>query len=467
MARPAKTVVLDVVALTRGLISEEHTPFLAEYISQHGEDLVKEVKPAFPALTCTAQATYASGKGPKHHGITANGWYDPVYKEVKNWHQSSGCVETPRIWNALKRKCPDATVFVHSWWHGMHDPDIDFFMNVRPQYLQDGGKKPDVYTRPPELRHQLQGKLGTFPLHKFWGPGTGIAATRWIANAAMMVDRQHDPTLTLVYLPHMDYSLQKYGPNDTKHVPQDLKEVDAVVKDLVEYYEGVGARVILLSEYGISPVDRPVYLNRALRAAGLLQIREECGGETLDCGESRAFAVCDHQVAHIHVQHGQDIEEVAHIYVQHGQDVEEVRQLVARIPGVQYVFSGPELDSWYAKQGHPPAAAHNAERSGQLVAMADQRSWFAYYYWLEDKMAPDFARCVAIHKKPGYDPAEMLFRFPGPFGFIYLLLKFIMIYVFHVRGIVDATPLKCDSIRGSHGRLHHGSSKYNPVLITR
>lgn len=232
---------------------------------------------------------------------------------MKNWHQSSKLVKTPRIWDALKRKHPDATVFVNGFWHGMHDPNIDFFINVRPQYLQDGGKVSDIYTRPAGLREELQGSLGTFPLHRFWGPGTSIESTRWTANASVAVDKDHDPTLTFVYLPHLDYSLQKYGPpagpsrgggesstssNPDGTVLKDLSEIDKLLEGLVGYYESevVGARVVIVSEYAITRVERPVYLNRVLRENGFVQVRTENGGETLDCGECRAFALCDHQV---------------------------------------------------------------------------------------------------------------------------------------------------------------------------
>lgn len=177
----------------------------------------------------------------------------------------------------------------------------------------------DIYTHPAGLREELQGNLGTFPLHRFWGPGTSIESSKWTADASIQVDKEHDPTLTLIYLPHLDYSLQKYGPPSPpvsgtdaaadkgpgkqddpgrKKVLQDLKEIDGVVEGLVRYYESeaVGARVVILSEYAITRVDRPVYLNRVLRAEGLVQVRKENGGETLDCGECRAFALCDHQV---------------------------------------------------------------------------------------------------------------------------------------------------------------------------
>eukprot|EP00903_Cladosiphon_okamuranus_P017473 g16094.t1 len=491
-AGPQKTVVLDVVGLSRSLISPEHTPFLHKYLEQ-SDVLDRDVEPTFPALTCPAQSTYLSGTGPTTHGITANGFYDRSYCEVKNWHQSAKLVKAPRIWDALKARHPEATVFVNGLWHGMHDHEIDYFINVRPQYLQNGGKVADIYTYPAGLREELQGSLGTFPLHRFWGPGTSIESSMWTADAAVQVDKEHDPTLTLIYLPHLDYSLQKYGPPIPKQdsnpddpcgkVLKDLEEIDGLLEGLVRYYESeaVGARVVILSEYAISRVDRPVYLNRVLRAEGLVQVRTENGGETLDCGECRAFALCDHQVAHVHVRHTDDIP--------------LVRRVLESTPGVEMVMDSSELDAYYRERGKVGDSgkaggsgsgsggsrgsksgggavldaagdagrrasrgrgAHHAERSGELVAVSDSRSWFSYYYWNDDAQAPDFARCVAIHRKPGYDPAEMFFRFPGFAGFAYLMLKLLLAYGLKLRTNVDATPLRCGMIRGSHGRLPRG-----------
>ncbi|CAM9341334.1 unnamed protein product [Pylaiella littoralis] len=528
-AGPQKTVVLDVVGLSRNLISDEHTPFLNAYLEQ-SDVLGRDVEPAFPALTCPAQSTYLSGTGPTTHGITANGFFDRSYCEVKNWHQSSKLVQTPRIWDALKARHPEATVFVNGLWHGMHDHEIDYFINVRPQYLQNGGKVADIYTHPAGLREELQGSLGTFPLHRFWGPGTSIESSKWTANAAVQVDKEHDPTLTLIYLPHLDYGLQKYGPplqsssssgggggsgggaaaqrkskdDPSEKVLKDLREIDGVVEGLVRYYESeaVGARVVILSEYAIARVDRPVYLNRVLRAEGLVQVRTENGGETLDCGECRAFALCDHQVAHVHVRHAADIP--------------IVRRVLESTPGVEMVMDAPELDAYYRERGKTGdgrggggggggsggssgtsggtsggrewnatggaamgvvdggrrdssgRGAHHAERSGELVVVSDSRSWFAYYYWNDDTQAPDFARCVAIHRKPGYDPAEMFFRFPGVAGFAWLMLKLLLAYGLKLRTNVDATPLRCDMIRGSHGRLPVGDSdEPRPLLLFR
>ena len=61
-----------------------------------------------------------------------------------------------------------------------------------------------------------------------------------------------NPTLTLIYLPHLDYNLQRVGPGPAAR--HDLREIDAVCGDLIRHYESAGAHVIVLSEYGIREV---------------------------------------------------------------------------------------------------------------------------------------------------------------------------------------------------------------------
>src|SRR5690606_30447382 len=128
-----------------------------------------------------------------------------------------------------------------------------------------------------------------------WGPGANIASSKWIADAAMYVEEKYSPTLSLVYLPHLDYCQQKFGP-DLAKIGREVAEIDALLKQLIEFYEQRGAKVMILSEYGIVPVSRPIHINRILREAGLLGIRVERGLELLDAGASQAFAVPDQQI---------------------------------------------------------------------------------------------------------------------------------------------------------------------------
>tara|TARA_R110000737_G_C14612853_1_gene491310 strand:+ start:641 stop:2017 length:1377 start_codon:yes stop_codon:yes gene_type:complete len=424
-----KTVVIDVVGLSAHLIGG-HTPFLQDYIKGRQ---VQSIVPMLPAVTTSVQSTYVTGKWPTETGIVGNGWYDHQDSEIKFWKQSNKLVAGEKIWEKAKKVDPSFTCSKMFWWYNMYS-SADFSATPRPQYLADGRKMPDCYTQPTGLRDELQKELGQFPLFQFWGPGANIKSTQWIADASVFTDRRYDPTLTLIYLPHLDYCLQKFGP-DFELIGKELTEIDQVVNGLVDYYTKKKANIILLSEYGISPVSRPVHFNRLLRKKGLLRIREERGLELLDAGASKAFAVADHQVAHI--------------YVNDPSVMEEVKRLAEATQGVRLV-----LDRAQQKKHHI-----NHERSGDLVLIADEHSWFTYYFWLDDVKAPDYARAVDIHKKPGYDPVEMFMSSKLRAGYKLLRKKLGFRYV------MDVIPLDANLIKGSHGSPFV-DSKYHPVLIT-
>lgn len=430
-----KTVVIDVVGLTSKFIGE-NTPFLKKWSEQAKTASVGHV---LPAVTCSVQATYMTGKWPSEHGIVGNGWYFRDVCEVRNWHQSNKLVQAPKFWEVAKAQDPSFTCANICWWFAMNST-ADYTVTPRPQYLADGRKMPDCYTYPMSLRDHLQEKLGTFPLFDYWGPKTNIRSSRYIADAAIETDKLYNQTLTLIYLPHLDYNAQRYGPGHSS-VAKDLREIDELLKDLITYFEGKDAQVILLSEYGIMPVHQPIHINRALREKGYISVREERGTELLDPGTCQAFAVSDHQVANI--------------YVNDLSKLDEVRQLVQNLPGVEKVI-GPE----------EKAAYHfDHERAGELVAIADKDSWFTYYYWLDDNRAPDYARVIDIHRKPGFDPVEM---FANPD------IKFLMPKVgFKVlqkklgfRMLMDIIPLDATLVGGSHGRKPESPAD-GPLFITK
>jgi predicted AlkP superfamily pyrophosphatase or phosphodiesterase len=358
--------------------------------------------------------------------------------EVWFWRQSNALVGGEKIWEAGKRRDPAFTCANMFWWYNMA-ANHDIGVTPRPIYKSDGRKLPDCYTKPAELRDELTGALGTFPLFQFWGPATSIAASRWIADATLHVRRTRAPTLTLAYLPHLDYDLQRLGPDDPR-IAKSLAEIDAVAGDLIADAARDGARVVVLSEYGIGRVTTPVHLNRALREAGLLRVRLEDGGEILDVPQSEAFAVADHQVAHV--------------YVAERERIAEVKQIVAALPGVERV-----LDR--AEQG---ALAIDHPRAGDLVAVARADAWFTYYYWLDDRHAPDFARLVEIHRKPGYDPVE-LFIDPAIRAPRLAVGWRLAARALGFRALMDVVPLDATLVRGSHGRLPENTAD-GPVLIS-
>ena len=429
-----KTAVLNVVGLTPVLVGE-FTPRIRHFI-QRGS--IAAIGHVLPAVTTTVQSTYLTGAWPNEHGVVGNGWYFRDECEVKFWRQSNRLVQRPKLWEAARQIDSSFTCANLFWWYNMYS-SADYAVTPRPMYPADGRKIPDVWTDPPDLRQWLQRELGQFPLFQFWGPATSIRATQWIADSAIRVDQQFDPTLTLVYLPHLDYCLQRAG-TDPGTIAQDLREIDEVCGKLIDYFAARAARIVILSEYGIMPVSRPVHLNRVLRERGLIAVRDELGHELLDGGESGAFAVADHQVAHV--------------YVNDRSRLNEVRTLIESTPGVDQV-----LEDEGKRQHHL-----DHERSGELVAIAAPDAWFTYYYWLEDRRAPDFARTVDIHRKPGYDPVEL---------FIDPSLKFakgriawtLLRRKLGFRTLMQVIPLDAALVRGSHGRPP-ATSANGPLLAT-
>jgi predicted AlkP superfamily pyrophosphatase or phosphodiesterase len=386
--------VIDVVGLTPSLLP--HAPRIAA---------LGEARPwtsPIPAVTSTAQATLLTGLPPSKHGVVANGWLYRDTGEVRFWQQSEALVQGEK----LGRDVRTAKLF---WWFNQ-GACAEWYVTPKPHYGCDGSKVFDVIDA---TDCQLESRLGRFPFHTFWGPMAGLPATDWIARAAAEVLRERTPDLTLVYLPHLDYDFQRNGFLD----PARVAEVDRCAGIVIDAAEAIGARVVALSEYGIVPVSTPVAINQELRRAGWLAVRDGPFGEMLDTHESRAFAVVDHQIAHVYVR---------------GVPLDEVRKRLEELDGVDGAVAPAELEL-----DHP--------RAGELVAVAKPDAWFAYPYWLDDARAPDFARTVDIHRKPGFDPCE-LFATSRLRAVARLAQK-----TLGFRYRMDVVPLDPARVRGSHG----------------
>jgi predicted AlkP superfamily pyrophosphatase or phosphodiesterase len=316
------------------------------------------MRPTFPAVTCSMQATLLSGKPPSEHGIIANGYFDRDTFEVKFWEQPAALVQAPRLWDML----PGRKTAVLFWQNSMFI-NADIVVTPRPLHF-DSGMVQWCYSKPVGFYEEL----GDFKLQKYWGPVAGLESSQWIAHAAQHTWRKHRPDLMLVYLPHLDYSSQKFGPDQ----PQALREVDSLVGELMQ-----DANVIVCSEYSLTPVAGALFPNRLLRAAGLLRVRKIAGKEYLDFELSDAFAMVDHQIAHIYCKPGY---------------AAAARSTLQR-----------STDVTFASIAHP--------RAGELIAVAPRDKWFAYYWWDDWAKAPEFAFTVDIHRKPGYDPCELWFDY--------------------------------------------------------
>jgi predicted AlkP superfamily pyrophosphatase or phosphodiesterase len=462
-----RLAAINVVGLTEALIGE-YTPRILEFAKRGA---LAQIAPAFPAVTCTAQSNYLTGKLPREHGIVGNGWFNREFAETQFWKQSNHIVHGKKIWDALREQSqivnPKSSIANCFWWFNMYS-SVDYSITPRPIYKADGGKIFDIYSWPYSIREEIKKDLGEFPFFNFWGPAAGIdspqgkadAASRWIAESAKWIENKYSPTLNLIYLPHLDYNLQRHGTyttcsvrpvaesgratGSTLHpaIHRDLREIDAIVGDLIDFFGKRDIQIILLSEYGITNVDTPVHLNRIFRERGWLTVKDELGLEILDAGASKVFAVADHQVAHIYLNPADAGLE------------KSVREVLEKTSGVEKVLGKAEKIA--AGIDHP--------RAGDLIAVARENAWFTYYYWLDDARAPDFARTVDIHRKPGYDPVELFLdpKIPA----VKLKIAWCLLQKkLGLRMLMDVIPLDATLVKGSHGR-RPADKKDWPVFIT-
>ncbi len=391
------SIVLDIVGLEYKHLDSGLVPNI-EKIARAGEAAMLE--PVFPAVTCTVQASILSGKYPSEHGIIANGLYDRDKHNVSFWEQPSSLVQAKRVWDTKQAKT--AVLF----WQNTMYANSDIVVTPRPIHLDDKMVM-WCYSRPPGYYEQLKEKFGEFNLASYWGPLASYKSSEWIANAAEYTLESERPGQLFVYVPHVDYSAQRFG-KESAQTKEDLKKADEIVGRLVQKTVDLGihdeTQFVIVSEYAFSDVKDAVPLNLVLRDAGLLSVRTIGDKEYLDFEYSKAFAMVDHQVAHIYVKDGFE---------------REARKVLEATAGVDKI-----LDSRGKKELHI-----DNERSGELIAISAKDRWFSYYWWQDESKAPDFARRVDIHRKPGYDPVEL---------FVDMKTKSI--------------PLDASLAKGSHGR---------------
>lgn len=428
---------LNVVGLTPRLL--EHAPHLRT-LSLRGSS--KPLGGIVPAVTCSAQATALTGLAPSGHGIVANGWFHRDTGEVRFWLQSNRLIQGETVYAEARRRAEARgeafTCAKLFWWFNQGAP-VDWSVTPKPWYGADGSKVFGIHGDPPDLCDELEAALGSFPFHAFWGPMAGRPSSEWIGQAAAHVLRTKRPTLTLVYLPHLDYDLQRFGP-DTPQTRRLVQEVDEAAGVILKAAAETGTDVVAFSEYGLLPVQRVEHPNRILREAGFLTVRDGPFGEILDTFRSHAFAVCDHQIAHV--------------YVREKSLRERVANLLESRPGVARVLD--ERAKVAIGLEHP--------RAGDLVLQAMPDAWFAYPYWLDDAKAPDFARTVDIHRKPGYDPCELFFD-PKLVAPKLRVMRKVLGKKLGFRALMDVVPLDPTLVKGSHGLLPIDPQE-GPVLVS-
>lgn len=427
-------LVINIAGLGQASIGA-NTPNLSKLAAGTGGPIA--VQPTVPALTSVSQATLLTGSNPAEHGIVGNSLYFRDLAEILNWQRSAKLIDGETIWDAAKQSNPELKTAYLFWRHAAHGSG-DVKVMERPTYWADGRKSEDIYSEPANVRDELVAKLGPFPLFRFWGPLADITSTQWIVNATLHTMQQDRFDLVFTYLPHLDYDHQRFGPNSTEGQAA-LQAVDIEAGRLIDAASAQGMNVAVVSDYAFEPVDKAVYLNRVLRKAGYITVENAQNGELLEAGASRAFAICDQQVAFIHVNDQSSLS--------------EVEQLVSETEGVEQVFNPQQLQEM--------GIAHS--RAGELLAVSKPGHWFAYPYWLDEAKAPDFAKCVAIHAKPGFDPTELFFA-AGLGGKLHMAKRLLQ-KMLGLRAPFDVISGDTALVRGSHGRIPT-SNETRPVLIT-
>lgn len=425
-------LLLNVVGLTPEHIGE-HTSCLRELATSSG---AQPLNGSFPALTLSAQATMLTATPPRVHGIVGNGWLFRETGEPRLWQQSRALVMGDFFYEQAQRE--GFTVAKLFWWFNQGGT-TDFSLTPKPFYSCDGNKAFAVHGWPESFAPQIEAEIGRFPFPSFWGPNAGLPATQWIARATAWTIKRHRPDLVMAYLPHLDYDLQRFGATGP-HLIKNLHEIDACVKIAADAARAAGYEIAVVSEYGISTVRRPININLRLREAGLLAVRPGPFGETLETFQSRAFAVADHQIAHI--------------YIRDPRDLPAVREALAGMPGIGALLDRREQAQY--QTDHP--------RAGDLLALSDPDSWFTWYYSPDSAVAPDFAGTVDIHRKPGYDPAELFYDPRQPFPRLKaaaILLRKLLGFRYRF-DVISRDP---SLVRGSHG-LPAARPSTGPVFLT-
>jgi len=412
---PKHVLVLDLVCLTLDHLTDRSaTPNLNALVDQ---GYAVPLRPPFPAVTCTAQATLTTGTAPREHGVICNGMFERDRFAIRFWDQPTSMVKQPKLWERLRERDASATTALLFFQNTMF-ASADVVVTPAPIHL-DEGLVPWCYSKPVGFYERLAERHGDFQLPWYWGPIAGSKSSEWIAKAALDTLQEHRPTVTFVYLPHLDYNTQRFGA-DSDQFKADLAKMDEIVGELRAGVEGLGmaddTAIVVVNEYAMTDVNRPVLINRALRERGLLSVRTIGGREYLDVELSAAFAMVDHQIAHVYVQPGEE---------------QQVRAALDGIAGIERVLDRSEQARYEVDHAS----------SGDLIAIAEADAWFAYYWWLDDALAPPYAREIDIHRKPAYDPVELFFD-PA----------------------TRSIPLQPELVKGSHGRPPDLESR-RPALI--
>lgn len=373
-----RLLVVDVAALGWNLVSAAPPPGFR----------FQKAATVFPAVTCTAQASFRTAELPARHGLVSNGLWFADLRKVLFWEQAAALVEGPRIWRRLRERGRRVGMM---FWQQSLGEDVDLVLSPRPIHKHEGGMIQDCLSRPEDLYARVCRDVGRpFNLMHYWGPLASRKSSEWIVDAtcAVMAARDIAPDLLFTYLPHLDYDLQRHGP-DSRPAKRALEVLYGLLARLRAAADEHGYEWLIFGDYAIGAATQPaVFPNRALREAGLFTTRTIKGMAYPDFFHAGAFAVADH--------------EVAHVFVRNESAQRAARDVLAALPGVESVMD----------RAAQREAGLDHRRSGDLVLVAKPGAWFAYPWWTDRAEAPDYATHIDIHNKPGYDPCELFFGWP-------------------------------------------------------
>lgn len=378
----------------------------AEIVHQHTELFAplninfQPLTPPFPAVTCTAQAAFRTGMDTARNGVICNGVYSREQARVDFWNQSAHLMPPERIWHAFRQN--GGTVGTICWQQSLGD-DVDMILSPQPVHKHHGGMIQAFHSKPAGLYERISEIIGKkFSLFRYWGPTTNLSSTRWIAEATAAVLRlpESRPDLLLTYLPHLDYILQKDGPEPSKKLTKAVTDLVNELTKITAAAKEQGYELLIWGDYAITPATTPVFPNKILREAGLMSTRDVNGMLYPDLHSSRAFAMVDHQIAHI--------------FTRSPEDIGPAREALTGTPGIADIGDHETMDH---------------DRAGDLILTAEAGAWFAYPWWDTPKQAPDYATHVDIHNKIGFDPCEL----------------------FWGKLLPPATTLDATKVRGTHG----------------
>jgi predicted AlkP superfamily pyrophosphatase or phosphodiesterase len=340
------------------------------------------MKTIFPALTSPVQASFRTGLEPEKHKIFLNGFFSRELRKTFFWEQSSKLYSGERIWEKFRA---GGHKVAQICWQQSLGTDSDVIISPSPIHKHHGGMIQDCYSSPPELYREICSDIGAdFNLYNYWGPFTSKKSTEWIVNATSIVMQKQMASLVLTYLPHLDYDLQRYGP-DGKDVASAFKTLEEQLQKLYDVAKNYGYEIIIFGDYSIEPVENVIYPNQILLDNGLFGIRKIKNMLYPDLYSSAAFALCDHKIAHL--------------YLQNKNLAGKIKGIFSSTPGISKIIENTDT-----------------KNVGDFILVAGDSAWFSYRWWGDKHQAPEYANHVDIHNKPGFDPCELFASLWPPFS---------------------------------------------------